>query len=50
VYKKKKGWRGSYKFLDIEGEIIKALMDNNLIYMFRFIFVRLFKINNFGVE
>ena len=50
MYKEKKGWRKPYKFLSIKGETIQALMDNNLICTFKFTFVHLFKINNFGVE
>ncbi len=50
VYKEKKKWKRPYKFLNIKGKTIKALINNNLIHTFRFTSMRLFKINNFGVE
>ena len=50
VYREKKGWRRSYKFLGIKGETVKALINNNLIRTFRFTFMRLFKTNNFSVK
>ena len=41
VYKKKKGWKGLYKFLGIEGKTVKALIKENVVRMFRSILVRL---------
>ena len=50
VWRERKGWRGPYSFLGIEGESCRIAMDNGRIRTFRSSSVRPFKFELSGVE